>query len=188
MVWAQEKMVKELQYFPAEDLAKSEVLPESARESYSRVLAAFHEPSLWKLREDRGVECYRFLWLRTFHPAVCIRIEIHAKRGGVLFKKVGTGEYGFGGVGRLTLNKREQLTPEATGKFLAQLWFFKVCDEPPLDERTGLDGARWILEGIKGGVYCVVDRWCPEKGPVRTIGLKMLIDLAKLKLLYQEVY
>ncbi|HJZ66445.1 MAG TPA: hypothetical protein VKD70_19120 [Candidatus Acidoferrum sp.] len=91
-------------------------------------------------------------------------------------------------MGRLTLNKTGWLTKNETGKFLAQLDVYKIWDEPALEERNGLDGARWIFEGIKGGKYHVVDRWSPEKGPVRKIGLAMMTKLAKLKLLYDEVY
>ncbi len=49
-------------------------------------------------------------------------------------------------------------------------------------------GAQWLAEAVKDGQYKVVDRWSPEKGPIHTLGIVMLIDLAKLKLLYQEVY
>jgi len=178
----------ELQYFPSGNLGEAEVLRESARKHYSECLAAFDEPSFWRLSEDSRAECYRFLWLRTFHPAICVRIDITSKGTSELTKKTGTGECGFGGVGRLTLNKTGWLTKNETGKFLAQLDVYKIWDEPALEERNGLDGARWIFEGIKGGKYHVVDRWSPEKGPVRKIGLAMMTKLAKLKLLYDEVY
>ncbi len=55
-------------------------------------------------------------------------------------------------------------------------------------DEIGVDGAQWIVEGIKDGRYKVVDRWSPEKGAVRALGLTMLLDLAKLKLQYREVY
>ena len=42
--------------------------------------------------------------------------------------------------------------------------------------------------GVKDGTYHVVDRWSPDKCEVHSLGIMMLIDLAKLKLLYQEVY
>ena len=181
-------MATEEEYFPTESVEKSEALPERERESYSEALVGFGEPSLWRLREDQRAECYRFLWLRTFDPAICVRIEISTNGLGELTKKVGTGECGFGGVGRLSLNKRKRLTNQETAKFQAQLQFYRIWAEPTLEERSGLDGARWIFEGVKAGAYHVVDRWCPENGPVRTIGLNMMIKLAKLKLLYQEVY
>jgi len=181
-------MATEQQYFPTEGVGELEALPEWQRESYSEVLAAFNEPSLWRLREDRCAECYRFLWLRTFDPAICIRIEIPTNGVGELTKKVGTGKAGFNGVGTLSLNERERLTNAETLKFLAQLQSYRIWAEPTLDDRTGLDGARWIFEAVKAGAYHVVDRWCPENGSVRTIGLKMMINLAHLKLLYEEVY
>jgi len=45
-----------------------------------------------------------------------------------------------------------------------------------------------ILPRSKNGDYHLVDRWSPDKGAVHALGIIMLIDLAKLKLLYQEVY
>jgi len=53
---------------------------------------------------------------------------------------------------------------------------------------VNLDGAQWIVEAIKDGSYKIVDRWSPADGPIRRIGLMMTIDLANMKLLYQDVY
>jgi hypothetical protein len=52
-----------------------------------------------------------------------------------------------------------------------------------------LDGAAWVLEGVKQGRYHIVERTSPETGdPIHKLGIMMLIDLAHFRLLYQDVY
>ena len=53
-----------------------------------------------------------------------------------------------------------------------------------------LDGAQWILEGVKQGRYHIVDRWSPDRtdDPVIIIGTTLMIDLAHFKFLYRDVY
>jgi len=99
------------------------------------------------------------------------------------------------------MNKTHALTKEQTNWALDRInevgfWGPPSYEKPkegvgPNGENTveiGLDGAQWILEGVKNGKYQVTDRWSPEVGPIRNLGIMMLIDLAKLKLLYEEVY
>lgn len=55
---------------------------------------------------------------------------------------------------------------------------------PEIDD-SGLDGAQWILEGVKEGRYHVVDRWTPQIGDFREACLYLLklsnpsIDLSR---------
>jgi hypothetical protein len=70
-----------------------------------------------------------------------------------------------------------------------ELKFWSLPTTFPADPNVvGVDGAEWIFEGVKNSKYHVVDRWSLEKGEVHALGIMMLIDLAKLKLLYQDVY
>jgi hypothetical protein len=91
------------------------------------------------------------------------------------------------------------LTKEHTASFLDQIneagfWDLATYEKEVVGAdgkkivEVHVDGAEWILEGVKDGKYKIADRWSPEKGPVRALGLTMLMDLAKLKLLYEEVY
>ncbi len=43
----------------------------------------------------------------------------------------------------------------------------------------GMDGARWIVEGVKAGRYHLVDRWSPKDGAVREFGL-LLVGLSEI--------
>src|SRR5438477_7376415 len=44
---------------------------------------------------------------------------------------------------------------------------FSFWQAPTQEERSGADGARWILEGRSANRYHVVDRWSPPPGPFR---------------------
>ncbi len=94
--------------------------------------------------------------------------------------------------GRLTKNKSQKLPQQRVQWFLERIKELEFWTLPPTEkidaEIVRLDGAEWIIEGVRDGTYRIVDRWSPEKGPIRVLGLIMLFDLAKLRLLFQEVY
>jgi hypothetical protein len=60
-----------------------------------------------------------------------------------------------------------------------------------MDKMVGLDGAQWIIEGIKGGEYHVIDRWSPEPAAgdaAYILGTMMVFDLARLRIKQSEIY
>lgn len=167
---------------------------------YSKHLKALQEPSLWNLSRTQKSETYRFLWLRTFHHPISVRLDANPNGTSTLTTKATTGQGGYE-PGKIFLNKKRALTKEETDWALERFnemgfWGLPAYEKPhetmgPDGKKSvdiNLDGAQWILEGVKDGKYHVTNRWSPENGPVRTLGLMMLIDLAKLKLLYEEVY
>jgi len=51
-----------------------------------------------------------------------------------------------------------------------------------------LDGAQWIVEGIRNGDYHIIDRWSPEASdPVRAIGITAL-KLGRFRVRSQDLY
>ena len=71
-------------------------------------------------------------------------------------------------MGYLTLDARR------VRQFTSALGTLNFWNLPAADPtRFGHDGAQWILEGVKGGRYHVIDRWSPEDGPYR----KLMLDL-----------
>ncbi len=44
------------------------------------------------------------------------------------------------------------------------------------------------MEGSYNGEYRLVDRWSPQNGPVRELGLYFLRDLARLELKSEPIY
>ena|ERR1039458_4389217 len=62
---------------------------------YSTQLRALQEPSLFALATNRKAESYRFLWLRTFHHPVAVRVDLQADGSWMLVTKVANGAGGY---------------------------------------------------------------------------------------------
>jgi hypothetical protein len=184
-------------YFPSVSLDENSESSDLMKKRYSEALRALDEPSLMS---EPSNESYRFLWLRTFNHPVAIRVNINHDGTSLLTTKVSDGKGGYK-LGKLIVNRKRRLTKEQTSWFLDRIKELGFWDLPAYEKQTeetgsngektvtvNLDGSHWILEGIKDKKYHVVDRWSPENGPVHTLGIVMLIDLANLRLLYQDVY
>lgn len=189
VVWP--AMATEVDYFPRGIFGEDPKSSEFCERWYSAQLKGLKEPSLWELSRTQKLETYRFLWLRTFHPPISVRLSVNADGTSTVTIKRGTiGRDAFS-AGKLMINRTRALSKDRTQYFLdglAELGFWAM----PTFEKTdtiGADGAEWILEGVKDGRYLVVDRWSPKAGEaVHSLGIYMLIDIAKFKLLYQDVY
>ncbi len=161
----------------------------AAVDPYAKYLAALKEPSLWeRSRQDPMAEVYRFLWLRSFANPITVRLIV-TRDGGRLISKMTSGQGGFE-PGHLVLNRESRLSKEATAWFLAEVKHARFWDVPARDGSPAvLDGAEWIIEGVKQGRYHIVDRSSPDsKDPAHVLGIALLINLARFRLLYQEVY
>ncbi len=156
---------------------------------YSMQLKALQEPSLFALSKDREAESYRFLWLRTFHHPVAVRLDrLQSDGSWVLVTKVASGAGGYS-PGRLVTNTSRKLTAPEVQDFLSRIQKAQFWSAPnPVNDQTGTDGSQWIIEGVKEGHYHVVDRWMPKHGPARDLGLFLAIDLAKLSIPANEIY
>jgi hypothetical protein len=104
-----------------------------------------------------------------------------------LTTKVASGAAGYN-PGRLVQKRTLLLTTEQTNRFLDQIDADNFWKLPSVQQDRGPDGARWIIEGVRNGTYHIVDRWSPQKGEIRALGLFMLTELAKMKLPVNEVY
>lgn len=144
------------------------------RRWYSRHLRAMHEPSL-SCDELPRVEAYRFLWLRSFHAPVSVRVQ-HIGSQYVLDAVVlnGAGGYAPGDEARrvhktISSNEWTQIT-----NAIDQVHFWGL---PTEGASAGNDGAQWIVEG-RTDRYHVVDRWGGEENA--QVG-RLLLTLAGLK-------
>jgi hypothetical protein len=164
------------QFFPPRAFSDRPDLDGRTAAWYSRHLTAMEESSLLKAKERKNAEIYRFIWLRTFHPSFVFRLEVRADGTGTLVAKNTDGKGGYD-PGRLTLSKTLTLDAKRVRQFTSALGTLKFWDLPATDpSRSGHDGAQWILEGVKGGRYHVIDRWSPEDGSFR----KLMLDLVSL--------
>jgi hypothetical protein len=182
------------QFFPAGILGKNQKEDEFRNQWYSKQLRALREPSLWETsKRDVMVEEYRFLYLRSFHHPISVRLLLAPNKTATLFSKETNGKSGE--PGRLIRNRKTHLTKLQTQAFMDAPTDLRFWDLPTLLEEkdsnvVNLDGAQWIFEGIKEGRYHIVDRWSPDRtdDPIRIIGTTLMIDLAHFKFLYRDVY
>ena len=155
---------------------------------YSTQLRALHEPSLYTLATNRKAESYRFLWLRTFHHPIAVRMYLQADGSWIMVTKVASGAGGYS-PGTLTANTSRQITAQEVQSFRSKVESDGFWNSPnPIDDQAGTDGSQWIIEGVKAGRYLVVDRWMPKNGPARDLGLFLAFDLAKLSIPKNEIY
>jgi hypothetical protein len=155
---------------------------------YSRQLIALEEPSLSEMAKISTAESYRFIWLRSFHHPIVVRLEPKQDGTSLLTVKIGSGAGGYP-PGKLSESYTRMLTVQQTQRFLALLTqtdFWRLPN--PVDDNPGEDGSQWLIEGVKGGKYHVVDRWSPKKGPVRELGMMLAFELAGIKVPTQEIY
>ena len=143
---------------------------------FSGQLAALHEPRLNAAMPAKA-ESYRFLWLRSFHQPVVIRIYSTAT-GGRVVAAVTNGAGGYA-PGALIRRDSVELTPNAWSAFRAAIDTASFWTLPAEDSgRVGADGAEWVFEGRHGPRYAVFVRWSPDTSKslrlVRRLGLAFL--------------
>src|ERR1017187_7041429 len=131
---------------------------------YSRHLKALGEPSLFQMAKNSKAESYRFVWLRTFHHPVIVRVDINADGSAELTTKVSNGAGGYE-PGKLIENASRPLIQRQTEKFLATIKRLQFWELPTNEtsEGVGCDGSQWLIEAVPAGKYHVVDRWTPGK-------------------------
>lgn len=115
----------------------------------------------------------RFTWLRTFHAPVMVRLDTAAD-GAVRMTATelsGKGGYEPGGVARRI---ERPLTPEEGAALTRVVEAADLADLEPMECDPGFDGAQWIVESAGPGGYRLVERWSPEDGAVRDLGLHLL--------------
>lgn len=159
---------------PSAPLAVS--LDEFSRQWYSKHLRAMSEPTL-SCGPGNAEETYRFLWLRTFHHPIAVRVA--RLKEGIQLSAVelsGAGGYEPGGIIKQI---HKSLSSDQWQTLISEVEDCKYWSQPSVDNSgIGLDGAQWIIEARRGQSYHVVDRW--NGGPCDSLGL-LFLDLAGLK-------
>jgi hypothetical protein len=176
-------------YFPSHAFDTDARLNKFVNDWYSGQLCALHEPSLLTQSEIPSTQSYRFLWLRTFHHPIAVRLEVEANGTSILTTKIASGAGGYS-PGHLVANTSKPLTKQQTDSFLHKINADKFWELPPvlLKERQGDDGSQWIIEGVKDGKYHLVDQWSPEQGPIHDLGTALAFELAGLQIPKAEIY
>jgi hypothetical protein len=100
-------------------------------------------------RPSGEAESYRFLWLRSFHHPIAVRVDLLADGSWVLVTKVASGAGGCS-PGTLTTNTSRQLTAQEAQSLRSKVEGGGFWNAPnPVNDQTGTDGSDWIIEGVK---------------------------------------
>jgi hypothetical protein len=149
---------------------------------YGKQLQAVQEKSLCCDSTRRG-RVVRFLWLRSFQPAVIRLNELTAGSWRVVTKTAtGTGGGEPGTVA--TVSERTLTAGDAApirALFNSTSWIWRTASAQATStigncapDKTCVtlagDGSQWIVEVRDGSGYHYVDRWSPKDGPVHDIG------------------
>ena len=150
---------------------------------YREQLNALEEPSFEEFKNSEEREAYRFVWLRTFHNPVAVRVVVQEDGGGTVYLKACSGRGGYE-PGRLGIERTIKLSKEQVNGLREMVESNKFWEQSGY-ERFGLDGATWIVEVKRGGQYQYAEEWTPIEGSVRNIAL-FLIKLSGYRT--KEVY
>lgn len=170
------------QYFPAATFSNNDKPDDSVTSRYVMELKALHEPSLLALTDYPVSHSFRFLWLRSFDHPIALRLTILDESGvAQLTVKVADGKGGYE-PGDLITNKSLPVSaPEVQGflKLVDQAKFWKLATREDVVRPDGTvtvtaDGANWVVEGVQGKRYHVVDRLSPMDGAYRDMALELL--------------
>ena len=145
------------------------------RDWYSKHLQAAGEPSLFERTRGGRSDVLRFLWLRTFHAPIVIRIEDMRQPRPRMIATELSGQGGYA-PGRVTRRIKRMLTVKEAAALRRQLAIHNPLVLPAGSDNcdSSGDGSQWIIERAAGPRYKLVDRWRPDRGPVRTAGMAML--------------
>jgi len=175
-------------YFPANAFDSNTDGDRFMAQWFSGQLTALQEPSLLAMSKDKSIQSYRFLWLRTFHHPVAVRVDIRSDGTATLTTKIADGAGGYE-PGKLTINTSRLLSKQETVGLLAAIKDSGFWPLPGLiPPNGGMDGAEWSIEGVNNGTYHIVTRWSPANGPIYTLGRYFLFNLAQLQIPKNEFY
>jgi hypothetical protein len=161
---------------------------------YGDMLERFHEPS--GLGDPPDSEVYRVRISPTFNNPVLFRI-VKNSSGIILISKRLGGQGGYD-QGQLKQEKKRTVSEQEWNHFInlldaASFWELPT-DLVNLQNEKGqvemeicLDGADWLIEGIRNAKYHGVVRYCPGSKEFMDIG-RYLLGLSNLKLKRKTSY
>lgn len=170
-------------------------LDEIIRSDYCDGLNSMHEPTIPAASHPNSKEVYRFLWFRSFHPAVIVRIDVapdmtgtltlHSDRTIVLQREL-TSQQTKQPINSVTALTRQQVAAlrklirhdrfwNSPSQFHLNMEFGPFATPIPKGQEILVsDGAQWVIEGQSGDRYHVIGDEGGFPGPVWDIGLAML--------------
>lgn len=183
-------------YFPPLSFDAKPQLDQMMAEELAFVLQYLGESSIFAESNSPEVESYRFLWGRTFHRPISVRLDMRAGRSGMLTIRIGQGETGSPGSlrGSVQTSTRELAEDQIEAFRTAMQASFWTTTPYGHGDQAGADGSTWLIEALQAGQYHSVQRWSPmnssepDKEAVKRIGQALAFDLAQLTIPPNEIY
>lgn len=145
----------ESHFFPAS-------VGEFPAEWFGGILKCMDERPLFLAGTARSLT-FRFLSLRSFGRPTMIRVE-RTESGWNLDAKMLDGSPGEEGSGHLIRSTQRQLSWWQCRRLDARTAKFPFWDLPYEDDKRGLDGGSWVLEGADAKRYHIIYRWeCDDR-------------------------
>lgn len=136
---------------------------------FSEPLAVIHEPALW-CGQQTADETYRFIWIRSFHSPVVVRVS----RSGSSYHLHAEMRSTMASVSAPARSVDRKIKAGDWHKLGYALAWASFRQQPTTVIDTGEDGAEWIFEGSSPN-YHIVARWSPQRGSrVWGLGLTFL--------------
>lgn len=156
-------------FFPVGSEDGPASLSEFRVEWYSKHVRAMREPSLWELsRKGSAATTYRFLLLPSFTHPIAVRVTKDGT-GATLRAVVMSGKGGYL-PGRPAIDHTLRLDAAQWAELEKQVEAANFWTLPTKErDDSGSDGEQYIVEGLSGGRYHVVDRWEPDASYARLV-------------------
>lgn len=138
---------------------------------YERAFGDLEEDSIYQKRNDESIEIYRFALFRSFHSPFCVRLQKSDTNSDTFSLFVKEVHYSENDKNDLMVAEI-LLSRKLLADLIDQIESLDYTELPPTRGAEGNDGARWILEVLKEKEYHIVDRWSPQNGMIREIGMK----------------
>jgi hypothetical protein len=162
-----------LQECPLNNSLRPRCIASTAAERERPATSSASEDPLCRSQQTEP-EAYRFIWHSSFDGNALIHVTRRGDAIALRWKRMFSGLASVA----LSLNDWEKLQPAL---MISNFWSLDTADE-----RVGLDGAQWLIEGRRGDIYRSVERWSPQ-GEVHNLG-RLFFALAGPPLASVELY
>jgi hypothetical protein len=163
-------------YFPVGVFSSHRRSDEIYRSEYGQQLIAFQEPSLLQ-PEYESKETYRFLFQPAWGHADVVRVEASEEEVSIERKELPVSAY-YEKFGTLPSSNKRALTANEWSLVVSGVEEMEFWETTVVEDRRGMDGALWMLEGRKGDDYKAISRWNPPDGPFKAF-CQLLLKLAR---------
>jgi hypothetical protein len=140
-------------------------------EFHAAGLRALSEPPLRGATRARGMSVVRFLWRRSFHPSIAVRVT-RSTAGCTIVTTIRENDMyrmPFSNSARAELVRGTALRRDSTtlahdscDDLMIRIDTIGLQSSGPFIESRGLDGADWIFERLDARGHAVLVRWSPD--------------------------